>query len=335
MSQELEVAEMALDVTISLADVDITDADTMAPGVGEESTHKTVPNDLEGKTFGRLVAIRELAVGGMGRIVECFDPRLRRNVVVKVLRPFPKMETMHRARLTREARVTSQLQHAGIVPVHDIGETEDGELYYVMQKIEGCTLGDVLRGVRHGARDVVDKWTLFRLLSAFERICSAVAFAHHRRVIHRDIKPANIMLGPFDEVLVVDWGVVRLGEAPEVNAEASLQQPVNSDDDIWAETGPGLTVGTPRLHGSGTDHRRPRQHRSLVRRLQPRRRAVRDPLGTPALRRPQPRRGAGLVVARQRRGSVGRLALARGPARDRGDLREGDGFRPHRAVPGR
>ena len=236
---------MGLDVTISLTDMDIAEADTMAPGVGDESTHKTVPGDLEGKKFGRLVAIRELAVGGMGQILECFDPRLRRNVVVKVLRPFPKMEAMHRARLTREARVTSQLQHAGIVPVHDIGETEDGELYYVMQKIEGCTLGDVLRGVRHRDTKIVQKWTLFRLLAAFERICSAVAFAHHRGVIHRDIKPANIMLGPFDEVLVVDWGVVRLGEAPEVNAEASLQQPVDSDEDIWAETGPGLTVGTP------------------------------------------------------------------------------------------
>ena len=247
---ELATAQMPEVGPDAAADVDATACETIAPGFGE-TTEERLPDELEELRFGRLVAVRELAVGGMGRIYEAWDPRLRRNVVVKVLRPFPKLEAMNRARLLREARVTAQLQHAGIVPVHDIGETDAGELYYVMQKIEGCTLRDVLSGLRRRDPEITERWTLFSLLSVFERVCSAVAYAHDRGVIHRDIKPSNIMLGPFDEVLIVAWGVVRLGDHPDVNAEASMQVPIGpdgepmTDEDPWGETGPGLTVGTP------------------------------------------------------------------------------------------
>jgi serine/threonine protein kinase len=103
------------------------------------------------------------------------------------------------ARLTREAQILAQLEHPGIVPVHDVGELPDGRTFYVMKYVRGHRLD------RHLAQPL----SLLYKLQVFERICETVAFAHARGVIHRDLKPENVMVAEFGEVLVLDWGLAR------------------------------------------------------------------------------------------------------------------------------
>ena len=168
-------------------------------------------NETDAPTgLGRFHVRRELGHGGMGRVLEARDPELRRDVAIKLLINPSKVSTMDLARFVSEAQITAQLEHPNIVPVHDMGVTGDGEIFFVMKKIEGRSLRQVLRALARKHPDTVAEWTPHKLLSAFVQVCNAVAYAHDRGVLHRDLKPANIMLGAFGEVLVLDWGLAQL-----------------------------------------------------------------------------------------------------------------------------
>ena len=146
----------------------------------------------------RYVVHELIARGGMGEVYRAVDTSLGRDVALKVL-PLAAAPGMAE-RLEREARVLARLEHPGIVPVHDVGALDDGRLYYVMRLVRGRRLDEYSR----------DGPTRGELLRVFLRLCDAVAFAHAQGVIHRDLKPGNIMIGPFGEVLVLDWGVARV-----------------------------------------------------------------------------------------------------------------------------
>ena len=175
---------------------------------------------------GRLVILGEIGRGGMGRVYAAHDPELAREVAVKVVRD-PGNQTSERlARFVSEAQITAQLQHPGIVPVHDIGVTHDGAVYYVMKRVQGRSLRQLLDALRERP-DLAAEWTLHRTVSAFLQVCDAVGFAHQHGVLHRDLKPDNILIGPFGEVLVVDWGLATLVDAPpetEEDAVAAARQ---------------------------------------------------------------------------------------------------------------
>jgi len=157
--------------------------------------------DLTGTRY-RLV--RRVGRGGMGSVHLAEDTALGRSVAIKVL-DLDDADGSLALRLTEEARILARLEHPGIVPVHDVGRLPDGRVFYAMRYVEGEPLHRQLDRVREvPAR-----------LRLFMRVCEAVAFAHGRGVIHRDLKPENVMVAPFGEVLVVDWGVARvLGEGP-------------------------------------------------------------------------------------------------------------------------
>jgi eukaryotic-like serine/threonine-protein kinase len=141
----------------------------------------------------------QIGEGGMGAVYLARDRELGRDVALKVLRaPVPTEE--ERERLVREAQILAALEHPGIVPVHDVGTLSDGRLFYVMKHVRGERFDDYARGNRSRAE----------LLRAFLLVCEAVSFAHAAGVIHRDLKPQNVMLGPFGEVLVLDWGVAKV-----------------------------------------------------------------------------------------------------------------------------
>ena len=159
------------------------------------------------ESLGRLQVLSELGRGGMGRVLEARDPQLGRSVAVKLLIDASQCTGAQLARFVSEARVSAQLEHPNIVPVHDMGVTEDGEFYFVMRKIRGWSLRETLEALRSGDRDAIAAWPRTRLLHAFIQICNAVAYAHDQGVLHRDLKPDNVMLGPFGEVLLMDWGV--------------------------------------------------------------------------------------------------------------------------------
>jgi serine/threonine-protein kinase len=106
-------------------------------------------------------------------------------------------------RFLEEARITGQLQHPGVAPVHEIGRLADGRPLFAMKLIEGHTLAEFLRARPSPQAD------LPRFLKIFEQIAQTLAYAHSEGVIHRDLKPSNIMVGAFGEVQVMDWGLAR------------------------------------------------------------------------------------------------------------------------------
>jgi serine/threonine protein kinase len=145
-----------------------------------------------------------LGEGGMGRVERLRDRDLLRDVAVKHLLPELRGDADLLGQFLWEARVTAYLDHPNIVPVHDLGVTGDGQLYFTMKFVRGATLEDKLDELRAGRGDEL---TRNRRLRLFLQLCSAVAFAHSRGVLHRDLKPANVLLGEYGEVLVGDWGL--------------------------------------------------------------------------------------------------------------------------------
>ncbi len=171
-----------------------------------------------------------VARGGMGVVWRARDRELDRDVAVKVL-DHPGPDDAARARMLREARILARLEHPGIVPVHDVGTLPDGRTWYAMKLVAGTRLDEVARGDA----------SLGERLRLFTRICDAVAFAHSRGVIHRDLKPENVMVGPFGEVLVMDWGVARLLD----EAAAPAREAAASAGAAREGTRPGFVLGTP------------------------------------------------------------------------------------------
>ena len=148
-----------------------------------------------------------LGEGGMGRVEHARDRDLLREVAVKHLLPMHLADASLLRQFLWEARVTAYLDHPNIVPVHDIGVTPDGHLFFTMKLVRGSTLEDTLRKVEAGDEAHVARFTLQRRLRLFIQLCNAVSFAHARGVLHRDLKPANVMIGDFGETCVTDWGI--------------------------------------------------------------------------------------------------------------------------------
>lgn len=158
----------------------------------------------------------EVGRGSMGTVFRVWDGQLRRPLAMKVLnpsKPTPAGESTSleqkrsRNQLARgfleEAQLTGQLDHPGVIPVHDLGIDKDGVVYFTMRLVRGNNFRSVIELV-HAQKD---GWTQTRALGVLLRICETMAYAHDRGVMHRDIKPANVMVGEYGEVYVVDWGL--------------------------------------------------------------------------------------------------------------------------------
>ena len=172
---------------------------------------------------------RELARGGMGIVYEVEDKDFGRQLAMKMLRPSsagatggPRSRGADQDRFLEEARITAQLGHPGIVPVHDLGFDAEGRPYFTMDRVHGRTLADVLEG---------RSWSeagagLSSVLGILVKVCQAVAYAHSKSVVHRDLKPTNVMVGKYGEVYVMDWGLAKIiGAAPDVDSSARPATP--------------------------------------------------------------------------------------------------------------
>jgi serine/threonine protein kinase len=180
----------------------------------------------------RYEVLEEIGRGGMGTVYRVRDRELGRDAALKVLSVLD--DELLAARIREEARVLASLEHAGIVPVHDIGTLEDGRVWVLMKLVDGRRLDEHAR----------DGAPLVERLRLFERVCETVAFAHARGVVHRDLKPANVMVGAFGETLVLDWGVaLRAGEKDEglaigtpgfMSPEQARGEPVDARTDVYS-----------------------------------------------------------------------------------------------------
>ncbi len=200
---------------------------------------------------GRYTIKGRHASGGQARIMLAIDEHIGREVAIKefltnadedewsmqtpssLQRSTPGM-----VRFLREARVTGQLEHPNIVPVHEVGRREDGTYYYTMRFVRGETLALKLKK----CRTLADR---MKLLGAFWDVCKAIAFAHSRGVVHRDIKPENVMVGEFGETVLLDWGVAKVAGKRDIRAtdiERELRLLQRQDT---GKTAAGTTIGTP------------------------------------------------------------------------------------------
>src|ERR1044072_5121713 len=146
-----------------------------------------------GQTFSHYRLLSKLGEGGMGVVYLAEDTRLRRQVAIKLLTT-GQNQRMSRARFLREAQAASVLNHPNIATVHDVGETEDGRPFIVLEVLRGQTLSDILV-----AREI----TIVRAVTIIEAVLEAIAEAHCHGIIHRDVKPSNIVVGGRGEASVV------------------------------------------------------------------------------------------------------------------------------------
>lgn len=197
----------------------------------------------------RYVELGMLGRGGMGTVYRVFDRQLRRTLALKLLHRPRQQQPDIAARFLGEAQATAQLQHPGIIPIHDQGVLPDGRLWFTMKEVSGRTLGDIIREVHMVSTDRWQSsesgWTLRRLIDALHRVCEAVAHAHDRQVVHRDLKPANIMIGPHGEVLVLDWGLVKIIGQPTSDQLTSLPIRIDRTLQPGQATLAGQIAGTP------------------------------------------------------------------------------------------
>ena len=152
----------------------------------------------------RLELFGEIARGGMGVVLRCRDPDLGRELAVKVLRDDLRGNPEMIRRFVEEAQIAGQLQHPGIVPIHELGSFGDDRPYFTMKLVKGRTLSRLLGESGPSEADRA------RFLGIFEQVCQTVAYAHAHGVIHRDLKPSNVMVGAFGEVQVMDWGLAKV-----------------------------------------------------------------------------------------------------------------------------
>ncbi|MHC4472877.1 MAG: serine/threonine-protein kinase, partial [Planctomycetota bacterium] len=238
----LELSRMAAPLVAELAE----------GGAGARSPLRAVSEE-------RYLGFQEIGRGGMGVVYLAVDTELNRRVALKVVRPdwveregasplsltppgpdTPASEAFRllTARFLQEAWVTGGLEHPGIVPVYELGRTPAGIPFYTMRFV---------RGERTMERAIDEAETLedrLALLEPFLKVCDTLAYAHSRGVAHRDLKPANVILGEFGEVVLIDWGLAKLRDHPDLSKsrwQARVEE-LRATEDVETLAG---GIGTP------------------------------------------------------------------------------------------
>ncbi len=198
------------------------------------------PKELPAQ-IGRYRIAGRIASGGVGSIFKARDEDLGRDVALKVLRGDYRRNVEMTRRFMEEAQIGGQLQHPGIVPVHEVGLFSGRQPYFAMKLVKGETLARLLEERESPADDRL------RFLGIFEQICQPLAYAHARGVIHRDLKPSNVMVGAFGEVQVMDWGLAKVLSGGGAKEPAHLNQDGNPR---VVETSPSGNSGPRSIAGS-------------------------------------------------------------------------------------
>lgn len=148
--------------------------------------------------------------GSTSTIFSAYDTTLGRDVAIKVLRPESQVQPSHVLRFIREAQITSQLQHPGILTVYELGLNDRRQLYYTTRFVEGLSLAHVIEGLAQRSEEFVEQYRLPALISAFQKACDAVAYANGHGIIHAALRPESISVGSYGEVLVISWCYARI-----------------------------------------------------------------------------------------------------------------------------
>jgi tRNA A-37 threonylcarbamoyl transferase component Bud32 len=203
------------------------------------SLDSIIKNESHGNKHMQLY---ELGQGGNGKIILCIDAEVRRYVAMKVMHDLHKPSKVQQARFLEEIQITGQLEHPNIVPIHEVGVDEAGNLFFTMKYVTGENLEDHIAKYHKNNKDSTQRQTEVYFLNILIKICDAIKFAHAKGVIHRDIKPENIMIGEFGEVLLMDWGSAKVKGSADVDTSNVVT--IRKDTNVL-NTLDGTMIGTP------------------------------------------------------------------------------------------
>lgn len=200
------------------------------PSVYLDDTDKDLPSHVSNTNNFRYTHFKTLARGGKCLIQACKDAHLGRTVCYKSLHKEFADDPIEQKRFLREARVTAMLQHPNTVPIYELSRDNKGHYYFTMKLIEGLTLREVIDEQQRDQSTQDPEWPLGRMIEVIIQVAQALNYAHNHGVVHRDIKPANVVIGPFGEVLLLDWGLAKvwnmeeedLKRRPEVEVDQTL-----------------------------------------------------------------------------------------------------------------
>ena len=217
-----------------------------------ERRPKSVPDVHGALPRARFTLMATLNQGGMGVVSRAFDTELDRPVAIKEIRQGAADDPEYRARFLAEAEITSKLEHPGIIPIYSLGQYQDGRPYYAMRLIQGGRTGTLQEAIDQFYATEYPSTTdrsvrLRELLGRLIDVCNTVEYAHSQGVVHRDLKPANILLGPYGETLVVDWGLAKVMGAVDSapSAEGKSDGGVRLSGSGASPTLHGGRIGTP------------------------------------------------------------------------------------------
>jgi eukaryotic-like serine/threonine-protein kinase len=208
--------------------------------VASDMIHAMHQRLVSARSLGRYKLKKELGRGAMGVVYLAWHRDLGRPCVIKVVNPDKDASGALRRRFEREARETSMLRSPYTVQVFDFGITQQGQLFYVMEYLEGESLQEVLDRDGPQPFDIVCRWLAYA--------CESLAEAHARLLIHRDIKPANLFLARTadgrDSVKLLDFGIARKADVDGEGRQRRrrMKQRLPSDAHLTAV---GTIMGTP------------------------------------------------------------------------------------------
>lgn len=197
-----------------------------------EETDKPLPLKIDPRM--RYAFFSTIAEGGKSLIKSCKDLHLSRFICYKTLKPEFADNEIEQLRLIREARVSAMLQHPNTVPTYELGRDGRGHCYFTMKLVHGYTLREIL--------DYRERYDLMQLMEVVIQVGHALEYAHTHGVAHRDIKPENILIGPYGEVVLLDWGLAKVWH-PDGSSDPELIGKAIEIDDITI-TSMGKAQGT-------------------------------------------------------------------------------------------
>lgn len=182
------------------------------PIIHLQDTDTSLPSAARVQSI-RYAYFKTIARGGKCVIQTCKDLYLGRVVCYKKLRPEIADDPYEQQRFLREARVTAMLQHPNTTPVYELGRDKQGHYYFTMKLIAGATLREILDLLREGDQQATETWDLEQLIDLLLQVSQVLDYAHSHGVVHRDVKPENIVVGPWGEVLLLDWGLAKVWDS--------------------------------------------------------------------------------------------------------------------------
>jgi serine/threonine protein kinase len=199
------------------------------PIVYTKDTDLALPDSVVVNSM-RYAYFKTIARGGKCLIQSCKDFHLSRTVAHKSLLKEFADDPLEQRRFLREARVSAMLQHPNTIPTYELSRDNRGHYFFTMKLMRGATLREVIDESSKSEFYYIEGYGLDRMVSIVIQVGHALDYAHSHGVIHRDVKPANILMGPFGEVVLLDWGLAKVfdeverdpGQQPELGGDPSL-----------------------------------------------------------------------------------------------------------------